>query len=74
VHMRLYQDGAMVTLEVRDNGKAITRERTTTPHAFGLRGIQERASLLGGHFHIVGTSGVGTTAIASVPVAECFTP
>ena len=73
VHMRLYQDGAMVTLEVTDNGKGITRERTTTPHAFGLRGMRERASLLGGHFHIVGTSGVGTTAIASVPVAECFT-
>lgn len=74
VHMRLYQDGAMLTLEVRDNGKGITRERTATPHAFGLRGMQERASLLGGHFHIVGTSGVGTTAIASVPVAECFAP
>ncbi|HSQ91304.1 MAG TPA: PAS domain S-box protein [Nitrospiraceae bacterium] len=44
------------------------------PNAFGLRGMQERASLLGGHFHIVGTSGVGTTAIASVPVAECFAP
>jgi signal transduction histidine kinase len=74
VHMRLYQEGAMVTLEVRDNGKGITRERATTRHACGLRGMQERASLLGGHFHIVGTSGVGTTAIASVPVAEWFAP
>lgn len=73
VRMRLYQDGAMVTLEVTDNGKGITRERATTPHAFGLRGMQERASLLGGSFHIVGTSGIGTTAIASVPVAESFT-
>jgi PAS domain S-box-containing protein len=73
VRMRLYQDSTMVTLEVTDNGKGITRERTTTPHAFGLRGMQERASLLGGYFHIVGTSGIGTTAIASVPAAECFT-
>jgi PAS domain S-box-containing protein len=72
VHMRLYQDGTRVTLEVTDNGKGITRERMTTPHSFGLRGMQERASLLGGHFHIVGTSGVGTTAYASVPVGECF--
>ena len=52
----------MVTLEVTDNGKGITSERMTTPQSFGLRGMQERASLLGGHFHIVGTSGVGTTA------------
>jgi signal transduction histidine kinase len=73
VRIRLYQDSGMVALEVTDNGKGITRERTTTPHAFGLRGMQERASLLGGYFHIVGRSGIGTTAIASVPVAECFT-
>jgi PAS domain S-box-containing protein len=56
VRMRLYQDGASVTLEVTDNGK----------------GMQERVSLLGGHFHIVGTPGAGTTACASVPVAEGF--
>ena len=74
VRMRLYQGDGRVTLEVTDNGKGITCERMTTPHSFGLRGMQERASLLGGHFHIVGTPGVGTTACASVPFAECFTP
>lgn len=73
VRMRLYQRAGRVTLEVTDNGKGITRERMTAPHSFGLRGMQERASLLGGHFHIVGTSGVGTVACASVPVADCFT-
>ena len=72
VHMRLYQDGARVTLEVSDNGKGITPERMATPRSFGIRGMQERASLLGGHFHIVGTPGVGTTACVSVPVAERF--
>ena len=71
VHLRLYQDGARVTLEVTDNGKGITRERMATLHSFGLRGMQERATLLGGHVHIVGTSGVGTRAIASVPVGGC---
>jgi PAS domain S-box-containing protein len=71
VHLRLYQDGARVTLEVTDNGKGITRERMTTLHSFGLRGMQERAALLGGHVHIVGTSGAGTRAIASVPVGRC---
>jgi PAS domain S-box-containing protein len=74
VRMRLYQGDGRVTLEVTDNGKGITRESMTTPHSFGLRGMQERASLLGGHFHIAGTSGVGTTACVSVPVAECFAP
>jgi PAS domain S-box-containing protein len=74
VHVRLHQDNGIVTLEVTDNGKGITRERMTTPHSFGLRGMQERASLLGGHFYILGTPGVGTKACASVPVAECFAP
>jgi PAS domain S-box-containing protein len=74
VRMRLYQDGDSVTLEVVDNGKGITHERMTTPDSFGLRGMQERASLLGGHFQIVGTFGVGTTACASVPVAGWFAP
>jgi len=70
VRMRLHQDDGRVTLEVTDNGKGITRERMTAPHSFGLRGMQERASLLGGYFHILGAPGVGTTACASVPVAE----
>jgi PAS domain S-box-containing protein len=74
VHMRLYQERARVTLEVTDNGKGIARERMTQPHSFGLRGMRERASLLGGHFQITGTAGVGTTACASVPVMECFVP
>ncbi len=71
VHMRLYQDGARVTLEVIDNGKGITGKRMATLHSFGLRGMQERAALLGGHVHIEGESGAGTRAIASVPVGEC---
>jgi len=74
VRIRLYEGDGSVTLEVTDNGKGIDCERMITPASFGLRGLQERASLLGGHFHIVGTSGVGTTACTSVPVAECFVP
>ena len=74
VRIRLREGDGSVMLEVSDNGKGIVRERMTSPDSFGLRGIQERASLLGGHFHIVGTSGVGTTAYASVPVAESFVP
>jgi signal transduction histidine kinase len=72
--MRLFQDDGRVTLEVTDNGKGITRERMTTPRSFGLRGMEERASLLGGHFSIAGTPGVGTRACISLPVAECFAP
>jgi signal transduction histidine kinase len=74
VHMRLCQDGVTVTLEVIDNGKGITSGSMTRPQSFGLRGMQERASLLGGHFHIEGESGVGTRAYVSLPVTECVAP
>ena len=74
VRIRLYQGDGRVILEVSDNGKGITRERVATTDSFGLRGMEERASLLGGHLHIVGTSGIGTTASISVPVEECVVP
>ena len=71
VRMRLHRSHHLATLEVVDNGRGITNERMAAPRSFGLRGMQERTSLLGGHFRIVGTPGLGTTAIASIPVAEC---
>ena len=67
VHIQLRRSAGQVTLEVTDNGKGITSEGLVKPDSFGFRGMQERASLLGGHFHIAGTLGVGTTARASVP-------
>lgn len=70
VRIRLFRDRGIVTLEVTDNGTGITSERMTAPHSFGLRGMQERVALLGGRFHIVGTSGVGTTACASLPLED----
>jgi signal transduction histidine kinase len=74
VRIQLYQGDGRVTLEVADNGKGITCEGMSKLDSFGLRGMQERVSLLGGHFSIGGALGVGTTARASVPVAEGSIP
>jgi PAS domain S-box-containing protein len=74
VQIRLSRDGDNVRVSVTDNGKGISPERLSTTDSFGLRGMQERASLLGGHFHIVGTAGLGTTACASLPLAEYAAP
>ncbi|MDN5943226.1 MAG: sensor histidine kinase, partial [Nitrospira sp.] len=70
VHIRMSQDDGQVTLAVTDNGKGINPDRMARPRSFGLRGVQERAALLGGDFSIVGTPGIGTTACASLPVVE----
>jgi PAS domain S-box-containing protein len=74
VQIRLYQGDGRVTLEVTDNGKGITYKKMSKPDSFGLRGMQERVSRLGGHFSIGTALGVGTTARASVPVAEGSIP
>jgi PAS domain S-box-containing protein len=72
VRIQLSQDAGQVTLIVTDNGKGLTAENLFTSNSCGLRGMQERATLLGGHFSIVGKPGGGTTACASVPVAGGF--
>ncbi len=85
VRIRLTSDSDNVRLDVTDNGTGISPERLATTDSFGLRGMQERVSLLGGSFHIAGTSGLGTTASASLParrpkaladgpVVECAAP
>ena len=67
VRIQLRRSEGQVTLEVTDNGNGTVCKQMIKPDSFGLRGMQERASLLGGHFQIAGTLGVGTTARVSVP-------
>jgi len=85
VQIRLTSGSDNVRLDVTDNGKGISPERLAPTDSFGLRGMQERVSLLGGSFHIAGTSDIGTTASASLParrpkaltdgpVVECAAP
>jgi PAS domain S-box-containing protein len=71
VHIQLSKNADQVTLVVTDNGKGLTMEKNlSTLKSCGLHGMQERATLLGGHFSIVGKPGGGTTACVSVPVSK----
>jgi len=47
---------------VRDNGKGVEAE-----HGFGLRGIEERATMLGGHLQVQTSAGAGTTILVTIP-------
>ncbi|HEU5002178.1 MAG TPA: GAF domain-containing sensor histidine kinase [Actinomycetota bacterium] len=67
-HVRcLFEDEEMY-IEVRDSGigfePGAVRPHTTS----GLRGMQERARLLGGQFRIESSPGRGTRVVASLPV------
>jgi signal transduction histidine kinase len=47
-------------IEIRDNGKGISKIKLTGPNSLGILGIRERVFLLGGSFSIKDLSGKGT--------------
>ncbi len=59
----------MLMLEVRDNGRGIAEDRIVDPGSRGIRGMQERARLLGGDTHIHARPGQGTVIRAMLPLS-----
>ena len=68
VEVRLAEEGDDVILEVADNGCGIAPDDLAKPRSFGLRGIRERLSSLGGRFEFVANVQCGTCLVARVPV------
>jgi signal transduction histidine kinase len=58
----------IVSLTIRDDGKGFDTSAPTHPRAFGLRGMRERASLIGGSFTIESQPDAGTVIQIRVPV------
>jgi PAS domain S-box-containing protein len=67
--IRLERDGDWVQLLVRDNGRGIDAADQDKRGAFGLLGIRERVSLLGGDVAINGARGQGSELCARIPLA-----
>lgn len=55
-------------LKVSDNGKGIKQENINSRKSFGLIGMYERATALGGKLNISGVSGIGTTVTLTIPL------
>jgi PAS domain S-box-containing protein len=58
--------GELIVL-VKDNGKGITEAQIYNPQSFGIIGINERVSSLGGSFAIKGLHNKGTTVAIRIP-------
>ena len=58
----------VLTLEITDNGCGISRQSLERPNAFGIRGLKERAKVVGGWLDLSSREGAGTTIILSVPL------
>jgi PAS domain S-box-containing protein len=57
-----------ITLQIRDNGRGITREQLQGSSSLGLPGMRERVALLGGHLVIDGSPGQGTNVLVRIPL------
>jgi two-component system sensor histidine kinase DegS len=72
VHIEVNHD--MLTTSIQDNGKgfdvqAVSRDPDKWDH-FGLRGMKERAKLLGGDARLRSGKGQGTTVIVRIPLGR----
>jgi signal transduction histidine kinase len=74
VTMDLSLGRGVLSLEITDNGRGIARADLAKAQSFGIRGLHERASTVGGWVELSsggeGPYGIGrgTTLILSVPV------
>ncbi|MFO1217082.1 MAG: response regulator [Burkholderiaceae bacterium] len=69
VAVDLSLSGGVLSLEVSDNGRGLTDEDLAKARSFGLRGLHQRASTVGGWIDISSRPG-GTTVLLSVPLRE----
>jgi PAS domain S-box-containing protein len=55
-------------LEIKDNGRGISREKLSDPFSMGLLGMRERARLLNADFKISSKENKGTTIKVKMPI------
>jgi len=61
--------GGVLTLEVSDNGRGMSQDDLDEASGFGIRGLHERASTVGGWVDLA-SGPDGTSLILSVPIDE----
>jgi signal transduction histidine kinase len=69
VAVDLSLSGGVLSLEVSDNGRGLTDQDLAKARSFGLRGLHQRASMVGGWID-VSSSPAGTTVLLSVPLRD----
>ncbi len=67
VRVELSARDGWAQLAVRDDGRGMRREPPEGRRRFGLRGVRERAELLGGQVEILSGADDGTTVVVRIP-------
>ncbi len=68
VIIKIYEQLGMVHILIEDNGQGFNPNQNTT--GFGLQGMRERATAIGGMFHIDSESGTGCRISVSLPLSK----
>jgi signal transduction histidine kinase len=68
VNASLIVENGTLLFELTDNGRGISDAGVFGQTGFGILGMRERASTLGGTFHITASAGSGTTVRVSIPL------
>lgn len=74
VKVAIEHSGSELTLRIRDNGSGFSPQDPRKPNSYGLLGLRERASLLGGEASITSVPGQGTQVEIRLPVDLQGTP
>ncbi|HEY8606504.1 MAG TPA: histidine kinase [Noviherbaspirillum sp.] len=70
VAVRLLRTRDSVLLEVTDNGRGIAPTDRLKPKSFGIRGMAERVSALGGQLTVAAATGGGTEVAIRIPLPD----
>jgi two-component system nitrate/nitrite sensor histidine kinase NarX len=68
VWMACRETGSDLVLEIRDDGKGFSPEDVTSASQYGLRGMRERADLIGADFQVISQPQAGTIVRLRLPV------
>ncbi|KRB94023.1 sensor histidine kinase [Noviherbaspirillum sp. Root189] len=74
VGIELRIDQGLLTMAIRDNGVGMYPGDRRKAHRFGLVGIEERITILGGELHIESMPGNGTVLRISIPLGTAPSP
>ena len=69
IAVRLRHTGGSVRLDVADDGIGITATDRSKPKSFGIRGMMERANMLGGQLSVAGGAQGGTEVTVQIPLS-----
>jgi signal transduction histidine kinase len=74
VRVALSIEGEMLSLDVTDDGRGISRDEMRGTHSLGLLGLRERAIALGGSVNVFSEGASGTTVSLRLPLPRAQAP